>query len=135
MIRRPPRSTLFPYTTLFRSASTTVTSSTRSWSLDIGDLRSKNTRPIVWQGGVHDLAHTSRALEGRRRPRGDRGGARDRRRVGGRPDAPAWRRLPLRHAARSAGLRPARDRLVRHDDPAVVLPPSPRECQGRTAGT
>src|SRR2546426_3486865 len=27
MIRRPPRSTLFPYTTLFRSATTTATSS------------------------------------------------------------------------------------------------------------
>src|SRR3712207_8355558 len=30
MIRRPPRSTLFPYTTLFRSASTASPSSSRS---------------------------------------------------------------------------------------------------------
>src|SRR5689334_24264957 len=30
MIRRPPRSTLFPYTTLFRSRRTTVQSSPRS---------------------------------------------------------------------------------------------------------
>src|SRR3712207_7936134 len=28
MIRRPPRSTLFPYTTLFRSASATISAST-----------------------------------------------------------------------------------------------------------
>src|SRR2546426_6080304 len=31
MIRRPPRSTLFPYTTLFRSGATTV----RSWQPEI----------------------------------------------------------------------------------------------------
>src|SRR5256885_13121567 len=30
MIRRPPRSTLFPYTTLFRSASSTVSTSPES---------------------------------------------------------------------------------------------------------
>src|SRR5260221_7869267 len=33
MIRRPPRSTLFPYTTLFRSARTTASPSTRSPSV------------------------------------------------------------------------------------------------------
>src|SRR2546421_8457940 len=32
MIRRPPRSTLFPYTTLFRSRSTTTSSCGPSWS-------------------------------------------------------------------------------------------------------
>src|SRR5438093_9882569 len=34
MIRRPPRSTLFPYTTLFRSSSSTATGTARtaSWS-------------------------------------------------------------------------------------------------------
>src|SRR5256885_7994682 len=31
MIRRPPRSTLFPYTTLFRSLSPTVPSSAENW--------------------------------------------------------------------------------------------------------
>src|SRR5258705_1026235 len=31
MIRRPPRSTLFPYTTLFRSPSSVTTPPTRSW--------------------------------------------------------------------------------------------------------
>src|SRR3712207_7971110 len=36
MIRRPPRSTLFPYTTLFRSTSSTrpATSSTRNWKVE-----------------------------------------------------------------------------------------------------
>src|SRR5256885_14496694 len=33
MIRRPPRSTLFPYTTLFRSASTTSRLWRNSWPL------------------------------------------------------------------------------------------------------
>src|SRR2546423_11566670 len=32
MIRRPPRSTLFPYTTLFRSIRATVESTTWRWS-------------------------------------------------------------------------------------------------------
>src|SRR5256886_4184807 len=32
MIRRPPRSTLFPYTTLFRSPSSTESSATSTWS-------------------------------------------------------------------------------------------------------
>src|SRR2546430_9210538 len=31
MIRRPPRSTLFPYTTLFRSRTATVSRSTNPW--------------------------------------------------------------------------------------------------------
>src|SRR5256885_8586906 len=37
MIRRPPRSTLFPYTTLFRSAQTAK-----------GDLRKRMERNYVW---------------------------------------------------------------------------------------
>src|SRR5258708_25299158 len=32
MIRRPPRSTLFPYTTLFRSVRLMVVSGTKTWS-------------------------------------------------------------------------------------------------------
>src|SRR3712207_8328934 len=40
MIRRPPRSTLFPYTTLFRSFSRpTVSASTRSHSSDARPMR------------------------------------------------------------------------------------------------
>src|SRR3712207_7359351 len=41
MIRRPPRSTLFPYTTLFRSEVTGCTSSTRA---DRGSLASRGAR-------------------------------------------------------------------------------------------
>src|SRR2546430_13306087 len=33
MIRRPPRSTLFPYTTLFRSTFRTVSMESRTWSV------------------------------------------------------------------------------------------------------
>src|SRR5258707_2706325 len=32
MIRRPPRSTLFPYTTLFRSAASSMTPCARAWT-------------------------------------------------------------------------------------------------------
>src|SRR3712207_8276338 len=45
MIRRPPRSTLFPYTTLFRSDSGLEHSGTMSVTLiDAGDASSRNTR-------------------------------------------------------------------------------------------
>src|SRR2546430_7850879 len=37
MIRRPPRSTLFPYTTLFRSASTTLFAHWPAMAIDGGD--------------------------------------------------------------------------------------------------
>jgi len=36
MIRRPPRSTLFPYTTLFRSASDLATAANWANSVDFG---------------------------------------------------------------------------------------------------
>src|SRR5437899_8240127 len=39
MILRPPRSTLFPYTTLFRSAE----------GVDAGGLRSAEAAPLAWQ--------------------------------------------------------------------------------------
>src|SRR5258708_16986404 len=38
MIRRPPRSTLFPYTTLFRSGNTTINGGTLSPGNSIGTL-------------------------------------------------------------------------------------------------
>src|SRR5260221_2332552 len=46
MIRRPPRSTLFPYTTLFRSKQKTATRSLCDWSSDVcsSDLKQKSTR-------------------------------------------------------------------------------------------
>src|SRR5205814_3299381 len=43
MIRRPPRSTLFPYTTLFRSLQTPATGKLRRWSQAI--LRRDSLRP------------------------------------------------------------------------------------------
>src|SRR5882757_10456142 len=39
MIRRPPRSTLFPYTTLFRSSSVRVRSGARNRNASASDLR------------------------------------------------------------------------------------------------
>src|SRR3712207_9288976 len=46
MIRRPPRSTLFPYTTLFRS----------ELSMTVSMLKSKNFL-VVCLGGGHDIAY------------------------------------------------------------------------------
>src|SRR3712207_8342156 len=64
MIRRPPRSTLFPYTTLFRSAAA-------------GD-RDRRDRPVVLRRdrpghGGHAVAGR-RVQDRRRRPRGDPAG-------------------------------------------------------------
>src|SRR3712207_9442035 len=45
MIRRPPRSTLFPYTTLFRS----VPTEDRTWPQLVDDLLSKHVEPGLQQ--------------------------------------------------------------------------------------
>src|SRR3712207_6974535 len=56
MIRRPPRSTLFPYTTLFRSADPTAQRSLR----DSGSRKAgQGTAPIAWlqpEPGLHRRA-------------------------------------------------------------------------------
>src|SRR2546427_9473852 len=49
MIRRPPRSTLFPYTTLFRSSvlyDTTTTNYEISWSMNVSDSAGKGSKVI-----------------------------------------------------------------------------------------
>src|SRR5256885_7842677 len=45
MIRRPPRSTLFPYTTLFRSGG-------RRWSSDLGSRSPRTTRARISRYGA-----------------------------------------------------------------------------------
>src|SRR5258705_6463197 len=52
MIRRPPRSTLFPYTTLFRSNGDTLSINAASWS---------NTGTISVTGGTLNLGGTFRS--------------------------------------------------------------------------
>src|SRR2546429_7147020 len=49
MIRRPPRSTLFPYTTLFRSLSATVPGDDRMWNDAVDD-------PSTVYMSYHDVA-------------------------------------------------------------------------------
>src|SRR5690349_23541792 len=44
MIRRPPRSTLFPYTTLFRSPATPERTCCRAWSTTTPPIRSTELR-------------------------------------------------------------------------------------------
>src|SRR2546422_8472652 len=68
MIRRPPRSTLFPYTTLFRSPSrlaegvSALKGETRH---EVDTLRSKETRGL---GGVHRVGRASGVSESALRP-------------------------------------------------------------------
>src|SRR3712207_7873338 len=47
MIRRPPRSTLFPYTTLFRSVPSQSTSGAQSGFTTYGIATSEATRPLL----------------------------------------------------------------------------------------
>src|SRR2546427_8779663 len=65
MIRRPPRSTLFPYTTLFRSGQTIVFTSLRHGDLDIYTMRvdgtgvKRLTTKLGYDGGPRSEEHTS----------------------------------------------------------------------------
>src|SRR2546422_5814054 len=68
MIRRPPRSTLFPYTTLFRSPPAGSDAQQRADRIDIERL------PLALQGHdalVHDVEPVA-DRQGRRGPGGDR---------------------------------------------------------------
>src|SRR5256885_11848989 len=55
MIRRPPRSTLFPYTTLFRSEETNPAGGTRTRAE--GDLKSSAESSLESQAGGPRLEH------------------------------------------------------------------------------
>src|SRR5690242_21484190 len=56
MLRRPPRSTLFPYTTLFRSVIAAAKKGARAVGFEIdGDLI-KESRENIRKAGVQDLA-------------------------------------------------------------------------------
>src|SRR3712207_7097187 len=59
MIRRPPRSTLFPYTTLFRSASYTL-------QLERPDRLKKATRPFAFQSRNSNMATEKQIAANRR---------------------------------------------------------------------
>src|SRR3712207_8481612 len=69
MIRRPPRSTLFPYTTLFRSPVLAVSYNTRRFGLSEPHFPSKRVRgrrapfakvaPPPYQSKVRSEEHTS----------------------------------------------------------------------------
>src|SRR5258707_4790869 len=60
MIRRPPRSTLFPYTTLFRSARSRWLAGHRSEYATERDDRQDPQHPLVLPGGyTRSAEHTS----------------------------------------------------------------------------
>src|SRR5260221_891733 len=65
MIRRPPRSTLFPYTTLFRSPLNPVR---------LGALRSRQPLSMLTHQQPNDLLYHNHLMNGleRREPHGDR---------------------------------------------------------------
>src|SRR2546426_3392827 len=61
MIRRPPRSTLFPYTTLFRSEFYEATGALVGWDDDIqpGIIQTSQFDVILGSGGSRSEEHTS----------------------------------------------------------------------------
>src|SRR2546421_6567279 len=64
MIRRPPRSTLFPYTTLFRSSSCATPSSARTRSSTRRPARSRNAKAWArqsWRSEEHTSELQSRS--------------------------------------------------------------------------
>src|SRR5260370_2355908 len=61
MIRRPPRSTLFPYTTLFRSE--TANSRSAEWSSNLNPGRGNNMVVLVIGGTGYIGSHAARALQ------------------------------------------------------------------------
>src|SRR6266487_4808570 len=52
MIRRPPRSTLFPYTTLFRSAARWL-GAFHGWAKDLAEMRRSEEHTSELQSPVH----------------------------------------------------------------------------------
>src|SRR5438034_11811826 len=104
MIRRPPRSTLFPYTTLFRSSAE-----------ELGERGRGNAAGSLLRGHQLDLPQDRRsALRQDRRSRAARGG-------GGPGGPPSSLGLPLRFVSRlpalpggpQVSLRPRREVAVR----------------------
>src|SRR5258708_9294182 len=65
MIRRPPRSTLFPYTTLFRSKLSSRWVSTCDVSPDWRSILTARSRPANWKlpGAFTAISSTSRSEE------------------------------------------------------------------------
>src|SRR5256885_11945496 len=57
MIRRPPRSTLFPYTTLFRSRAQTQNACSKDFAI-VGSMSAFDDGgvPVIKQCGIPDLA-------------------------------------------------------------------------------
>src|SRR3712207_7700267 len=67
MIRRPPRSTLFPYTTLFRSSPSPTPAFPASWAAPTG----RSTEPRRSGASSPDGADTERVDAARRRVSGE----------------------------------------------------------------
>src|SRR3712207_7354842 len=54
MIRRPPRSTLFPYTTLFRSLRYAIELFTKCWGDRVAPYAAEIEKLQEYLGGLHD---------------------------------------------------------------------------------
>src|SRR5258705_7055250 len=70
MIRRPPRSTLFPYTTLFRSAEVALVHADQVLEAGVGRVKAAARRDELIDAALlepvdHDGVHLARALEAR----------------------------------------------------------------------
>src|SRR5690349_22020770 len=62
MFRRPPRSTLFPYTTLFRSASLIVVAVTAAVLNEVLERRQRQRWSVLAQYALFDLVRTARLV-------------------------------------------------------------------------
>src|SRR2546422_3486338 len=60
MIRRPPRSTLFPYTTLFRSNTSPASAGTWGSRALTDSTTSRSTAPVWWRSEEHTSELQSR---------------------------------------------------------------------------
>src|SRR3712207_7781746 len=63
MIRRPPRSTLFPYTTLFRSSTTRDATLSRTYRAPHRSIFGLPKRAVATPNGAWALCSTSRSEE------------------------------------------------------------------------
>src|SRR3712207_7981076 len=67
MIRRPPRSTLFPYTTLFRSLIAVVYEARPNVTSDVAALCLKSGNAVLLRGGSDAYASSCAIVEALRR--------------------------------------------------------------------
>src|SRR2546428_2311358 len=116
MIRRPPRSTLFPYTTLFRSQVSVEAETQNEFSADPGSHRSRGEQVIALCASARRVGPTTGGAAGTFPYRGGVGSSR---KCLGYHDAPR-RLVAVPHAQAAPDLH-GRDRTTSHGPGAVCV--------------